>query len=115
MNVERPTSNVQPPTAGDAIPALRRSMLRVRRSTFSRLLTHAALILICGVFLLPLAWMISTSLKPLEDTVEYPPRFIPREVQWTNYRDVFSRDNANFALYARNTLIVAALCVAGTL
>ena len=77
-------------------------------------LVHATLAGICFVFILPLVWMISTSLKPLEQTVEYPPRFIPRDVQWENYRDVFSRDNANFALYARNTLIVAVLCVAGT-
>jgi multiple sugar transport system permease protein len=80
----------------------------------SRLLTHAALLLACALFLLPLVWMISTSLKPLPDTVEYPPRFIPREVRWENYSEVFSRDNANFALYARNTLIVALLSVAGT-
>ena len=58
--------------------------------------------------------MISTSLKPLPDTVEYPPRLVPREIRWENYSEVFSRDNANFALYARNTLIVALLSVAGT-
>ena len=108
MNLERPASNFERRTAGPSVPAL-------GRSTFSPLLTHAALILVCFAFLLPLAWMISTSLKPLQDTIEYPPRFIPRDVQWSNYRDVFSRDNANFALYARNTLIVAALSVAGTL
>jgi multiple sugar transport system permease protein len=75
-------------------------------------LVHAALAGICFVFILPLVWMISTSLTPLEHTDEM--RFVPRDIRWENYSEVFSRDNANFALYARNTLIVAILCVAGT-
>ena len=75
-------------------------------------LVHAALACICFAFILPLVWMISTSLTPLEHTDEM--RFVPRDIRWENYSEVFSRDNANFALYARNTLIVAILCVAGT-
>ena len=75
-------------------------------------LVHATLAGICFVFILPLVWMISTSLTPLEHTDEM--RFVPRDIRWENYSEVFSRDNANFALYARNTLIVAILCVAGT-
>ena len=85
MNAERPTSNEERRTAGSGSPALRRWTFGVRRSTFSRLLTHAALLLACLAFLLPLAWMISTSLKPLPDTVEYPPRLVPREIRWENY------------------------------
>jgi multiple sugar transport system permease protein len=114
MNVERPTS-LEGQATGASARGRRGWRFNVGRSPFSSLLAHLTLILVCFLFLLPLAWMISTSLKPLEDTIEYPPRFIPRHVQWSNYRDVFSRDNANFALYARNTLIVAMLSVAGTL
>lgn len=69
--------------------------------------------MICAGFILPLVWMISTSLKPLDQTDEAL-QLIPREIRWENYREIFTRDNADFALYARNTLIVAVLCVIGT-
>ncbi len=89
---------------------------RARSARFVRhLVVHIALLMICAGFVLPLVWMISTSLKPVEQAVEYPPRFIPREVRLDNYRDIFSLPNLDFALFARNTLLVALLSVAGTL
>ena len=43
-----------------------------------RLAHHGALIAISVVFALPLIWMISTSLKPVEQTLADPPTFVPR-------------------------------------
>ena len=37
------------------------------------------------VLLLPIAWMLSTSLKPLADVFRYPPRWIPQHSRSTNY------------------------------
>lgn len=45
---------------------------------FAKFLVYAGLIAGAGVFLLPLAWMISTALKPLEQTTVQPPQWIPR-------------------------------------
>lgn len=73
---------------------------------------HFTLLLVSATFVLPLAWMISTSLKPLDQTDDL--RLIPLEIRWQNYPEIFTRDNADFALYARNTLIVAVMCVLGT-
>jgi multiple sugar transport system permease protein len=91
------------------------SMLNVRRSPRFKLdhfLTHLALILICAGFLIPFIWMLSTSLKPLDQTMEYPPRVIPRTVKLSNYLEV--HEKLPFIQYTRNTLIIAILCVAGT-
>src|ERR1700722_5532805 len=44
---------------------------------FQRFLIYAMLILGAVVFLLPLLWMISTGLKPIEQTMSMPPRWIP--------------------------------------
>ncbi len=41
------------------------------------------MIVICGVFITPLLWMVSTSLKPLDQTMQMPPRWLPYEWQAT--------------------------------
>jgi multiple sugar transport system permease protein len=44
----------------------------------SKFLTYGALIAGAAVFLLPLLWMLSTALKPLEQTTVQPPIWMPR-------------------------------------
>jgi multiple sugar transport system permease protein len=80
-----------------------------------KFLVHLALILICSGFLLPFLWMLSTSLKPLDQTMEFPPRFIPRNFQPRNFIDVITSERFDFPRFSRNTLIIAGLCVMGTL
>src|SRR5438552_13523864 len=93
----------------------------------NKLLTHGGLLLICTGFLLPFFWMLSTSLKPLEQTMAFPPRFVPERVDlWKihetlstpvpqNYIDVITSERFDFPRFSRNTLIIATLCVMGTL
>ena len=69
-------------------------------------LIHLALIVICAAALLPFLWMVSTSLKTLQGTLEYPPRWIPSPVQWHNYLDLFRNPRTNFLLWTRNTLVI---------
>jgi multiple sugar transport system permease protein len=78
------------------------------------LLIHFALIAVCALAVIPLLWMVSTSLKSLEATMAYPPTFWPRPVQWHNYLDVFRYEKTNFLLWTRNTLVIAVLGVTGT-
>jgi multiple sugar transport system permease protein len=87
---------------------------RARGPAAQRVLVHIALIFICALAILPFLWMVSTSLKSLEATMAYPPQWWPRPFQWQNYLDVFRHPKANFLLWARNTLIIAVLGVAGT-
>jgi len=75
---------------------------------------HLGLLFVCAGLLLPFAWMVSTSLKTVEQTTEYPPHFVPRPLQARNYSDLFSHPNFHLAAYTRNTLIVALLTVLGT-
>ncbi|HVU36219.1 MAG TPA: carbohydrate ABC transporter permease [Opitutaceae bacterium] len=44
----------------------------------ARLLTYAALLAGATMFLLPFAWMLSTALKPIEQTTAVPPEWLPR-------------------------------------
>jgi multiple sugar transport system permease protein len=82
-------------------------------------LLHLVLILASLLFLFPLLWMISTSLKPIEETMREPPTLFPSVPQWHNYRDafVYGSDTLGyipFLVYRRNTLILCLLTVAGT-
>ena len=60
----------------------------------------------CLVFLLPIFWVISSSLKPAYQVLEVPPRWIPEKIVRSNYPDVLSY--IPFARYGLNTLLIAA-------
>ncbi|WP_234124042.1 carbohydrate ABC transporter permease [Clostridium hydrogenum] len=64
--------------------------------------------------LLPLAWMISTSLKPKTEVLAIPPQWIPKNPQWDNYIKVFQMTPLLNGFI--NTIIVAlSVTVVGTL
>lgn len=64
-------------------------------------------------FLAPFAWMVSTSLKPLNETMTLPPRWLPSVPQWRNYPDAI-RGMGMFWRYAGNTLFLCVMNVVGT-
>lgn len=77
------------------------------------------MILMAALFLMPLVWMLSTSIKPESQAAsgEFsllpdPPSIAPR-VARENYRAVWTDDTVRFPLYLRNTLMVAGLSVLG--
>jgi len=89
------------------------------KSPLARLVVHLILIAGAAVFLFPLLWMVSTSLKPIDQTMQMPPDLLPAVPRWENYaRAVLYQSEAlgyvPFLVYARNTLYVAVLAVAGT-
>jgi multiple sugar transport system permease protein len=63
------------------------------------------------IFILPLVWLVSTSLKPDTQVFRYPPEWIPRPIQLANYADAW--DYANFTVYMRNTVYITVLSVLG--
>lgn len=86
-----------------------------RRRIVSAIFLHAGLLCVCAGLLLPFLWMVSTSLKTLPQTAETPPRFLPQPWQPQNYAAIFTHPNFHALLYTRNTLLIAALTVIGTL
>lgn len=82
-------------------------------------LTVTVLVLLSALFILPLLWMISTALKPLDQTMVFPPQWIPRPAQPGNFWEAITYNSdklgyAPFAFYARNTIILCILTVSGT-
>jgi len=81
-------------------------------------LTHVALVLLSLLFVMPLLWMMSTAVKPIEETLTSPPRWVPSKFLWTNYPKAVTYGSEQlgyipFLVYARNTLLVTVLAVAG--
>ncbi len=98
-----------------APPVLARGtfLTRARRR---RLWAAVALLVIAAgaaVITLPLAWMVSTSLKKSTEVFVLPPQWIPPTPQWVNYREIF--DAAPFGRYLLNSTIVTGLSVFGSL
>ena len=85
-----------------------------RRKYYHRWLALVALVMICAGYLLPFVWMLSTSLKRVDQTSTNPPQIIPHPFVPGNYWSVITSKRADFPLYTRNTLIIAALTVLGT-
>lgn len=76
----------------------------------------AATLLVWGIALLflgPLLWMVSSSLKPEYQIFEIPPRLLPDPPRWQNYPEALNF--VPFGHYAVNTLIISAFTIVGHL
>lgn len=78
-----------------------------------RLWIYVMLVLCSCVFMIPIAWMISTSLMPLNDTLLLPPKWIPSQIQWENYPHAIE-SLQNFGRLTFNSLFICGMSVIGT-
>lgn len=62
-----------------------------RARILSTTLVYLTLIVFAAVFVLPLLWMVSSSLKAEDQVLTIPPSFLPLAPQWLNYIEVFDR------------------------
>lgn len=63
-------------------------------------------------FLFPIYWMVTASLKTLDEVFLFPPSWWPKELQWQNYREALTF--MPFGRYALNTILVTSANVVGT-
>jgi multiple sugar transport system permease protein len=77
---------------------------RLVRQRLERFLVYAALIVLTGLFLFPLLWMLSTSIKTQADYFTYPPVWIPKHPSLEHYRYIVSTTGLSAV---RNSLIIA--------
>ena len=95
----------------DAAEAAAREEEPKRRFLFSA--WHLVLIPIALAMVIPLVWMLVTSLQTLEETRHYPPTLVPTSLEFRNYTDVLQQ--APFARWFVNTLLVTVVVVLGNL
>lgn len=70
-----------------------------------RALLYLALIVLSVIFMVPLLWMLSTSLKEQGQVFAHPPVWIPNPVRWVNYVDVLHV--APVLRWLGNTVVIA--------
>ena len=73
-----------------------------REKFWTNLATYAALVVICALAMIPLLWMVSTSLKSDAQIVQSPPRWMPDQLVWNNYRLAISSEWAHSNFGARS-------------
>ncbi|MFO7173293.1 MAG: carbohydrate ABC transporter permease [Bacillota bacterium] len=86
--------------------------LTVRRILKSAFI-YACLTMGAAVVMVPLFWMISTSLKGPDALFTYPPEWIPRPPIWRNYIDAWKM--LPFTRFLFNTVFITALAVTAEL
>ncbi len=80
------------------------------RKFIEKLSIHSILIFVSLLSIFPFIWLISTSLKGIDENIfAYPPVIMPQQFTWDNYIGVWHK--VNFMGYFINSMIVAGLTV----
>lgn len=72
--------------------------------TMTRMLDIAGKGLVLLVFIFPFLWMISTSLQTFEETMSFPPVWLPAAPQWSNFAHAMTA--GPFLIYAQNSIVI---------
>lgn len=59
---------------------------------------------VLAIFVFPFIWMISTALQTFQETMAFPPTWIPASPQWINFADAMTA--GPFFTYFKNSVIV---------
>ena len=91
----------------------------MKQKKFSLATVHIVLIVLSLIFVSPVLWMVTTAIKPIEETMTATPTLLPSKFLWDNFPKAVTYGSKElgyipFLLYARNTLMVTLLCVAGS-
>ena len=82
-----------------------------RRPDGWHLAAYLALVGLGAVYILPLLWMVATSLKTGPQAITNPPTLIPSPFVWENYPKALTQ--INFPQALRNSLLYAVPAVIG--
>ena len=83
------------------------------RRKLNKFLIYGLLVIGSALFLMPLLWMISTSLKAEGAIFVFPPQWIPKSLHWENYKTALTI--LPFATFFKNTCIITFFSLVGTL
>lgn len=94
-------------TLGTTRHELQETDVEIGESRLSKIGFYLLLILFALFFLLPLFWMVSTSLKPFEEWLN--PNWIPANATLDNFRSIFNDRSLPVGNWILNSFIIAAL------
>ncbi|MFB9947878.1 carbohydrate ABC transporter permease [Rhizobium puerariae] len=74
---------------------------------------YGAMCVLLIPFVFPTWWMVTSSVKPINDIFAFPPQFIPQSYDWTTYSKVFELQP--FVQQYWNSAYIAAVVTVGTM
>jgi multiple sugar transport system permease protein len=83
----------------------------LKHRLWARSLVHLLLIIGSLTFLFPMLWMLSTSLKPADQIMVFPPQWLPKTLKWANFPQAIH--SIPFFSYLWNTVRLCLLGVVG--
>ena len=86
-----------------------------KKKRISKIITTVVIGAFSLIFVLPLIWMISASLKPNYEIFNYPIRWIPNPPMVQNYITVWTDETMPFGLMYLNSLKIAVFTIIGKL
>lgn len=77
----------------------------------AKYMMYIPLLFIGLVSLIPFVWLVRSSLMDSTEIFQFPPKWIPNKLLFSNYLDVFNV--IDFKLYLKNTFIIIVPCIVG--
>lgn len=85
--------------------------MRLRHAKIGTLVSYLAMGSLCALMLLPLAWAMVSSLKPLDEAYAFPPSFTLASPHWENYGQALTR--LPVGRFLLNSLLITCSSVVG--
>lgn len=82
-----------------------------QRDLLQQVVIQIILLSAVTLMLIPLAWTLSTSLKPPGEVFDFPPKWIPSRILWSNYIEATTA--INFFQYLWNSVVITGLSIVG--
>ena len=84
----------------------------IRKNRVKKAISVTILALVSVIMIGPFLWAVSISLQGPHLMYEFPPRFFKPPFVFENYREVL--EQANFLRYALNSVVIAVICIVGS-
>ncbi len=89
---------------------------KVARSVWIRkFVLYGVLVFFAVIFLLPLIWMVGTSVKTNDEAYTWPPIIVPSVWRWLNYTEAWNFQNTQFTQWTINTIFITFWVMVGVL
>lgn len=88
----------------------------MRKTTIGLQITKTLIITLLAIlFLLPMLWMISSSLKTTNEVFTSPFKWFPKDFRWVNYKQIWTSQDMPMLRVFYNTFFITAVSTAGRL
>lgn len=85
----------------------------VIKKIVSHLFIYVVLLIFSAIMVIPFLWMTSTAFKFEQDVFKFPIQWIPQNIRWMNFQEVFTQ--IPFIMYYGNTIKLSTIITLGQL